>query len=238
MRATKDEHEIAEIREAIQIAVRSFEQLREFAKATHTERESAFELEAAVRRFGGERLSFPAIVAVGDRAALPHYRPGDRQMGEHPLLLIDWGADTSGGYKSDLTRTMWRGEPTPQFQEIYSTVRRAQAAAIDAIRPGRTGVEVDKIARDVIADAGYGERFGHGLGHGIGLDIHEQPRLAPNASTVLKAGMVVTVEPGIYLPHWGGVRIEDDVLVTQQGCEVLSGSLSNTLEDMLWPPFH
>jgi Xaa-Pro aminopeptidase len=130
---------------------------------------------------------------------------------------------------------MWRGEPTPQFEDVYSTVLRAQQAAMAAIRPGLTGIEVDKIARDVIAEAGYGERFGHSLGHGIGLDIHEQPRLAPSSDNVLQAGMVVTVEPGIYLPHWGGVRIEDDVLVTETGCEVLSDSLSNRLDDMLWP---
>jgi Xaa-Pro aminopeptidase len=235
LRAIKDESEIAEIRSAIAMAISGYEALKAFATARMTEREAAFELEAALRRAGAERFSFPAIIAVGDRAALPHYRAGSRQFSEDPLLLLDWGAEGPSRYKSDLTRTMWRGVPTPQFEEVYSTVLRAQAAAIAAIKPGLTGIEVDRIARDVIAEAGYGDRFGHSLGHGIGLDIHEQPRLAPSSDNVLKPGMVVTVEPGIYLPHWGGVRIEDDVLVTETGCEVLSDSLSTRLDDMLWP---
>jgi Xaa-Pro aminopeptidase len=235
LRSVKDEHEIAEIRSAIAMAVGGFDELRQFARSGLTERECAFELEAAIRRHGAERFSFPAIIAVGDRAALPHYRAGSRRIGGHPLLLIDWGADTPGGYKSDLTRTVWRGEPTSRYREVYSVVLSAQAAAIEAIKPGMTGEAADQVARDVITDAGYGERFAHSLGHGIGLDIHEQPRLAPKSTTVLQPGMVVTVEPGIYLPDWGGVRIEDDVLVTETGCQVLSDSLSRCLEDMLWP---
>jgi len=235
LRAVKDQFEVAEIRAAIEMAIRGFEELQGFVRSGMTEREAAFELEAALRRAGAERFSFPAIVAVGDRAALPHYRAGAHRLDQNPLLLLDWGAEGPGRYKSDLTRTMWRGEPTTQFREVYSTVLQAQAAAIAAIKPGLKGSEVDKIARDVITQAGYGERFGHSLGHGIGLDIHEQPRLAPTSESVLQPGMVVTVEPGIYLPHWGGVRIEDDVLVTQTGCEVLSDSLSTRLDDMLWP---
>lgn len=235
LRAVKDDQEIAEIRAAIGMAIRGFEALREFANATRSERECAFELEAALRRHGAERFSFPAIVAVGDRAALPHYRAGSRRIGDDPLLLIDWGAETPGGYKSDLTRTVWRGEPTPEFTRVYSVVLEAQAAAIAAVKPGMTGNDVDAIARGIIGSAGYADRFGHSLGHGIGLDIHEQPRLAPKSQSVLLSGMVVTVEPGIYLPHWGGVRIEDDVLVTDSGCEVLSDSLSKRLDDMLWP---
>lgn len=235
LRAIKDEHEVAEIRAAIAMAIRGFEALAEFATSGKTERECAFELESAIRRAGAERFSFPAILAVGDRASQPHYRAGGRRMEDDPLLLIDWGAETPGGYKSDLTRTVWRGEPTEQFREIYSVVLAAQSAGIEAVRPGVTGEAVDQVARDVIAVAGYGQQFGHSLGHGIGLDIHEQPRLAPNSPVVLKPGMVVTVEPGIYLPQWGGVRIEDDVLVTDTGCEVLSDSLSKRLDDMLWP---
>jgi Xaa-Pro aminopeptidase len=235
LRAIKDETEIAEIKAAIGMAIRGYEELKQFSRPGMTEREAAFELEAALRHAGAERFSFPAIVAVGDRAALPHYRAGARRLSDDPLLLLDWGAEGPSRYKSDLTRTMWRGDPTPQFEKVYSTTLQAQKAAIAAIKPGLKGGEADKIARHVISDAGYGDRFGHSLGHGIGLDIHEQPRLAPNSDTVLKPGMVVTVEPGIYLPQWGGVRIEDDVLVTQTGCEVLSDSLSVRLDDMLWP---
>jgi len=235
LRSIKDQHEILEIRSAIKMAIEGFEELRSFARSGRTERECAFELEAALRRRGAERLSFPAILAVGDRAALPHYRAGNREIDRSPLLLIDWGADTPAGYKSDLTRTIWQGEPTAQYREVYDVVLAAQSAAIAALKPGMTGEAADQVARDVIAATGYGERFAHSLGHGIGLDIHEQPRLAPNSKTALQPGMVVTVEPGIYLPGWGGVRIEDDVLITTDGCEVLSDSLSRCLEDMLWP---
>jgi Xaa-Pro aminopeptidase len=233
LRAIKDADEIAEIRTAIDLAQRGFLELRERLKPDLTERQAAFDLEHAIRRMGGERLSFPAIIAVGDRAALPHYRPGKRRIGDDPLLLVDWGAETPRGYKSDLTRTMTAGNITPQFENVYQTVLQAQQAMIAAIRPGVTCIDADKAGRDVIADAGYGDKYGHGGGHGIGLDIHEQPRMAPNGTGNLQAGMVVTVEPGIYLPGWGGVRIEDDVLVTDSGCEVLSASLSTRIDDML-----
>jgi Xaa-Pro aminopeptidase len=154
-------------------------------------------------------------------------------MGDGGLVLVDWGAETRCRYKSDLTRTLVTGRINSRLERVYHTVLNAQQAAIAAIRPGVKCCDVDQVARKFIADAGYGKRFGHGLGHGIGLDIHEQPRLAPKSTTELKAGMVVTVEPGIYLPGWGGVRIEDDVLVTRDGCEVLSASLPKRLDDML-----
>lgn len=233
LRAIKDADEIAEIRTAIDLACRAFQELKAGLSAELTEREVAANLEHAVRRMGGERLSFPAIIAVGDRGALPHYRPGACRIGDDPMLLVDWGAETRRGYKSDLTRTLIRGEITPQFEQVYSTVLQAQQATIAVIRPGITCINADKAARDVIVAAGYGENFGHGTGHGIGLDIHEQPRMGPNGEGELRPGMVVTVEPGIYLPGWGGVRIEDDVLVTESGCEVLSASLSTRIEDML-----
>ena len=233
LRAIKDADEIAEIRAAIDLAQRGFIELRERLRPELTERQVAFDLEHAVRRMGAEKLSFPAIIAVGDRAALPHYRAGTRRIGDDPLLLVDWGAETGRGYKSDLTRTMIAGRITPEFEKVYQTVLRAQQAMMAAIRAGISCIEADKAGRDVIADAGYGNKYGHGGGHGIGLDIHEQPRMAPNGSGNLQAGMVVTVEPGIYLPGWGGVRIEDDVLVTDRGCEVLSASLSTRIDDML-----
>jgi Xaa-Pro aminopeptidase len=146
---------------------------------------------------------------------------------------VDWGVNTTGNYKSDLTRTLFTGKPTRRHEKVYRTVLKAQRAAIDAIRPGAVCQEVDAVARNVIRKAGYGKYFGHGLGHGIGLQIHEQPRFAPKITTTLVPGMVVTVEPGIYLPGWGGVRIEDDVLVTREGCEVLSRAVSTEFEDML-----
>jgi Xaa-Pro aminopeptidase len=233
LRAIKDADEIAEIRAAIDLAQRGFLELRERLRPELTERQVAFDLEHAVRRMGGERLAFPAIIAVGDRAALPHYRPGTRRIGDDPLLLVDWGAETRRGYKSDLTRTLIAGRITPEFEQVYQTVLRAQQTMMGAIRAGVSCIAADKAGRDVIADAGYGDKYGHGGGHGIGLDIHEQPRMAPNGTGNLQAGMVVTVEPGIYLPGWGGVRIEDDVLVTDGGCEVLSASLSTRIDDML-----
>lgn len=233
LRSIKDADEIAEIRDAVRLAVRGFEFLKALLTPDLTERQAAFELEHAVRRMGAERLSFPAIVAVGDRAALPHYRAGDRRIGDDGLVLVDWGAETRRRYKSDLTRTLVTGRVNARLEKVYQTVLDAQQAAISAIRPGVKCCDVDQIAREVISSAGFGKRFGHGLGHGIGLDIHEQPRLAPKSPTELKAGMVVTVEPGIYLPGWGGVRIEDDVLVTRDGCEVLSASLPKRLDDML-----
>lgn len=233
LRAIKDAVEIAEIRAAVELAARGFDFLKALLTADLTEREAAFELEHVVRRFGGAGLSFPAIIAVGDRAALPHYRPGGLRIVENPLLLVDWGANTTSNYKSDLTRTLFTGKPSRKHEKVYKHVLAAQRAAIDAIRPGANCQDVDAVARNMITKSGYGKYFGHGLGHGIGLDIHEQPRFAPNSTTELQAGMVVTVEPGIYLPGWGGVRIEDDVLVTRDGCEVLSRDVSAEFEDML-----
>jgi Xaa-Pro aminopeptidase len=233
LRAIKDPDEVAEIREAVRHAERGLELLRTSATPDTTERQAAHELEHAMRRFGADGVSFPPIIAVDDRAALPHYRAGSRRLGGSALLLVDWGAVTPRRYVSDLTRTLVTGKPTAKLKQIYEIVLRAQQAAIDAIRPGAKCIDVDKIARDVIGGAGYGKRFGHGLGHGIGLHVHEQPRFAPSSTDVLRPGMVVTVEPGIYLPGWGGVRIEDDVLVTRDGCEVLSASVPKQFDQMV-----
>jgi Xaa-Pro aminopeptidase len=222
LRAIKDKGEIEEIRHAIWLAERGFQYFKAILSPEKTERQLAAHLEFVIREFGGEGLSFPAIVAVGDRAALPHYRAGSRRIGDSPILLLDWGACGPGGYRSDLTRTLLTGKPDRKFEKVYKTVLEAQLAAIDAIKPGVSCSEVDAAARNVISAAGFGKYFDHGLGHGIGLDVHEAPRLSRTVETILQPGMVVTVEPGIYLPGWGGVRIEDDVLVTRQGCEVLS----------------
>ena len=175
-----------------------------------------------MRQLGADRAAFDIIVAVGDRSALPHYRPSDRRMDAAPFVLIDWGAALPSGYRSDLTRVLATGTVPDRLQELHGVVLKAQLAGIAAIHPGAKLKDVDGAARKVIEEAGYGEFFGHGLGHGIGLHIHEEPRLSSIAEGELQPGNIVTVEPGIYLPGVGGVRIEDDVLVTPDGHEVLS----------------
>ncbi len=221
LREVKDKEEIGEIRKAIRLAEQAFAVVRAAMRPEQTERAIAHALENQIRLFGGDCCSFRPIVAVGPRAALPHYRSGWKKIDEDEFVLIDWGArDTL--YVSDLTRVLVTGRISPKLQRIYGVVLKAQQAAIKAIRPGVAAKKVDAAARRVIERAGFGKKFGHSLGHGIGLQIHEAPRLAEKQDKPLKAGMVVTVEPGIYLPGWGGVRIEDDVLVTRGGHEVLS----------------
>lgn len=221
LRITKDKAEIDATRIACQQAKRAYDVVRASLTGNMTELEVAAELEYQARRFGAKCLSFPAIVAVGDRAALPHARPTKRRLSESDFTLVDWGVN-SGLYMSDLTRVIVTGRISPKLRKIYGVVLKAQLAAIDAIRPGRTCEQVDRVARKIITRAGFGKAFGHGLGHGTGLEIHEAPRLAVGQKTKLRPGMIVTVEPGIYVPGWGGVRIEDDVLVTRTGHEVLS----------------
>ena len=244
LRQVKDEYEIAETRRAIEIAERAFELLAggwallpdqplcEQSKSERgragvpilelTERQVAHQLEHLMRQLGADRAAFDVIVAVGDRAALPHYRPSDLRIDAAPFVLIDWGAALSSGYRSDLTRVLATGTVPDRLQELHGVVLKAQLAGIAAIHPGAKLVDVDGAARKVIEEAGFGEFFGHGLGHGIGLHIHEEPRMNSIAEGELQAGNIVTVEPGIYLPGVGGVRIEDDVLVTPDGHEVLS----------------
>jgi Xaa-Pro aminopeptidase len=231
MREVKDNQEIALIHEAIHQAERAFGVLRATLRPEQTERDVVAQLEHQLRLFGAKGSSFPPIVAVGPRAALPHAQPTDRRIGESDFVLVDWGAN-GGLYKSDLTRVLVTGKISPKLERVYGVVLKAQLAGIAAIRPGATCHQVDQAARDVIAKAGFGPKFGHGLGHGIGLDIHEGPRLGRNNQQVLKPGMIVTVEPGIYLPGWGGVRIEDDVLVTRSGHEVLT-SVAKELSDVV-----
>lgn len=223
LREIKDRDEVQAIRQAIDIAQRAFGILRASLRGEQTEKAVADELEHNIRLLGGKGTSFPPIVAVGPRAALPHARPTTQRIDAAPFMLVDWGA--SGAlYKSDLTRVLATSRIPPKLERVYRVVLAAQERAIAAIRPGAMCHEVDLAARETIAAAGWGRCFGHGLGHGIGLDIHEGPRLAANQNRPLQAGMVVTVEPGVYLPGWGGVRIEDDVLVTEDGCEVLSST--------------
>jgi Xaa-Pro aminopeptidase len=222
LRAVKDKEEIAAIRAAIGSAERAFAMLCAGLRREESEKDVADALEAYLRRCGATAASFPPIVAAGVHSALPHARPrSDAAIGAADFVLVDWGA-AGRPYKSDLTRVVVTGKVTPKFERIYRTVLAAQQRGIAAIRPGATGRDVDAEARSVIEEAGFGRFFRHGLGHGLGMDIHEAPRLSRNSDARLEPGMVVTVEPGIYLPDWGGIRIEDDVLVTADGCEVLS----------------
>ena len=221
LREIKDKREIEALRRAIEITERGFAVLRATLRPEKTEKQVADELEYQMRLFGAKSVAFPSIVAVGPRAALPHATPAGSQIGESNHLLIDWGAN-EGQYNGDLTRVLVTGKISPKLQRVYRVVLEAQRQGIKAVRPGAVAQDVDRIARNVIEQAGFGRYFGHGLGHGLGLDVHENPQLGVSSKTVLKPGMVVTVEPGIYLPGWGGVRIEDDVLVTRSGHEVLS----------------
>jgi len=221
LRAVKDKNEIDRVRRACWQARRAFDVVRASLTPEMTEKQVAADLEYQLRRFGAKGCSFPPIVAVGAQAALPHARPGEQKIGAADFVLIDWGS-CEELYMSDLTRLVVTAKISPKLERIYGVVLQAQLAAIEAIRPGVTCEAVDQVARDIITEAGFGKQFGHGLGHGIGLEIHEGPRLAQKRSTVLQPGMVVTVEPGIYLPKWGGVRIEDDILVTRTGAEVLT----------------
>ncbi len=229
LRQVKDREEVAAIRQAVWYAEKAFAVVRALLRPEKTEKAVADELEMQIRSFGAVGCSFPAIVGVGARAALPHAKATDQPIGAADFVLIDWGAN-GGLYKSDLTRVLVTARISPKLERVYRVVLKAQKAAIAAIRPGAEASAVDRAAREVIAEAGYRRHFGHGLGHGLGLMVHEAPRLSADSPTVLKAGMVVTVEPGIYLPGWGGVRIEDDVLVTREGCEVLT-SVPKELEE-------
>ncbi|MBU4425626.1 MAG: M24 family metallopeptidase, partial [Proteobacteria bacterium] len=186
-----------------------------------TEREVAWQIEALAREAGAESLAFPSIVASGPNSALPHAVPTDRTLKTKEPIILDVGVrlDT---YRSDMTRTVFLGEPEPALKNIYMTVRQAQLAALKEVRPGVDSCHPDAIARQIINDAGFGEYFGHGLGHGVGLATHERPRLAPQKPVKLKKGMVVTVEPGIYIPGKGGVRLEEMVVIEADGPRILT----------------
>jgi Xaa-Pro aminopeptidase len=227
LRKVKDASEIAQIRAAIRIAERAFAMFRALLRPDDTEKDLTDAIESYVRRAGGTQTAFPPIVAVGPRAALPHAPPGLAKVADDPLLLIDWGAQ-GAFYKSDLTRVLWTynnvglRQPTDRVRAVHAVVAQAQRRAIAMMKPGMSSKAVDTCARGFIADQGFGEFFNHGLGHGFGLQIHEAPFFRPNVDVPLEAGMVVTCEPGIYLPGEFGVRIEDDVLITPDGPEVLT----------------
>lgn len=220
-RAVKGPQEVSAISRAIRIQEQAFRKTLVYIRPGRTEIQIAAHLEYQMRQLGSEGPSFPTVVAVGSNASLPHAVPSPRKVRDRSLVLIDWGA-TFKGYCGDLTRTIAVGRMSSKMRRVYALVLEAQRAAIDAITPGKTLAEIDKVARNIIEAAGYGPQFGHSLGHGIGLSVHEQPVLSKRAKGVLEPGHVVTVEPGIYLPGSLGVRIEDDVLVTDRGRRVLS----------------
>ena len=220
MRSIKFQSELESIKRAIRAAEYVFETVSAGLRPGMTEKEIAWQIIEGLSR-EADGPSFPPIVAAGPNAALPHAVPGDRKIAEAEPIIIDMGARLNG-YSSDMTRTVFIGHPRPPFEEVYKTVRRAQSAAQGAIRAGLTGRFVDNIARSIIKDAGFGHLFGHSLGHGVGLAVHEAPALSPRARKTLKSGMVVTIEPGIYIPGEGGVRLENMVYVGKDRGTVLS----------------
>jgi len=224
-RAIKDAFELSTIRDAASRLTPVAERALAAARAGARERDVAGAIEAALREAGFDRPAFDTIVASGPHAALPHYRAGDRRLTAGDLVVLDFGG-VLDGYCCDLTRTIAIGPAAPEAARLYEAVRDAQAAALSAVRPGIPASDVDRAARAVLESHGLGEAFGHGTGHGLGLDVHEEPRIGrprPGAAAaVLQPGMVFTIEPGAYLPGFGGVRIEDDVVVTDEGCALLT----------------
>ena len=221
MREVKSADELELLRASTRLNETVFQSVYATIEPGMTEREIALALELTMREMGAEGPSFPTIVAFGTNAARPHAVPTDRELQAGDLVLIDMGL-IHRGYCSDMTRTFVAGRPDRTYLDRHRVVRAAMQAGIGAIRAGVTGAEVDRVARQVIADAGYGDHFGHSLGHGVGLAVHEAPRLSRTNRKKLRAGMVVTVEPGIYLPEWGGIRLENMVVVGEHGPEVLN----------------
>ena len=222
LRAVKDAGELDKIRAAARLADAALTEVLGRGLAGRTERDVALDLEMTMRRAGAEAVSFPPIVAAGAHGALPHAAPREVEIPAGTLCVVDWGA-VLDGYASDCTRTYGTGgEVDPRDRAVYDLVAQAQEAALAAVRPGPTGREVDAVARAIIDAAGHAEHFGHGLGHGVGLEVHEGPRLAKTGEDALAPGNVVTVEPGVYVPGAVGVRIEDLVIVTDDGAEVVS----------------
>ena len=221
LRAFKDEDELKLLEKAVEIADQSFEHVAPGIVPGVTEQAVSWELEKAMRERGADNISFDTIVGAGPNGALPHHLADDTVIQDGDAVVVDMGA-LYQGYCSDLSRTIIAGELDETFRKVYDTVLRAQITAEEQVTDGMTGAEVDAIARDVIAEEGYGENFGHSLGHGVGLAVHEFPRVGPNSDDVLENGMVFTIEPGIYLSGWGGVRIEDIVVLEGGKARIIS----------------
>ncbi|MCK5541612.1 MAG: aminopeptidase P family protein [Desulfobacterales bacterium] len=221
LRIKKDESEISMIQNALKISEDSFLQFKKLIKEGMTEKEAAWIFEKLIRENGADSLSFDVISASGENSALPHAIPGTRKFNKNEPLLFDFGARLNG-YCSDTSRTLILGKSTDKFDQVYNIVFQAQKKAVDQIRPGIKASEIDKIARDYIENTDYKGKFSHGLGHGVGIAIHEAPRLSKFDDTCLEQGMIVTIEPGIYIPGWGGVRLENMIEVTENGANVLN----------------
>ncbi len=229
LREVKDEGELDAMARAAQLGTDALAEVLPTLREGMTERELAFDLELAIRRRGAERLAFDSIVAFGEQAAEPHHHPGDRALARGDLVKLDFGAEV-GGYCSDMTRTVVFGRASGRQRELYELVRQAQAAGVAALRAGVSGGEVDRASREVITAAGYGDDFSHPVGHGVGLEIHEAPRMRAGASGRIAAGTPVTVEPGVYLPGFGGIRIEDLAVVREDGHDLLTTAPKDLLE--------
>lgn len=224
LRALKSDAELALIRQAAAITDAAMASVPSMVTVGMSERALAWQLEQSMRNMGADGVAFDIIVASGPNSALPHHRPSDRPLQIGDSVVIDMGAMLDG-YRSDLTRTFHIGDqPSKQFWHVYNTTLAAQQSALEGARPDMTSRQVDSLARDLIEAADFGRNFGHGLGHSLGLDIHEAPFLNQGSDQPLQPGMVLTIEPGIYLPDWGGVRIEELVLVTEHGLEVISAA--------------
>ena len=223
LRATKDAAEMAALTRAAHLADLAAEHLEKTLRPGVQEKEVAWQMESFLRESGSEFIPFELIIASGPNAALPHAHPAERRIAEGEPVIMDIGARVDG-YCSDLSRTFFLGKPDDTFRRVYDIVLGAQLTAIATLKPGMTGEEADRLARTVIEQGGYGDNFGHGLGHGVGLAVHEEPRLGMNSKDVLSDNMVFTVEPGVYLPGWGGVRIEDMVVIDGGKVRPLTGS--------------
>jgi len=221
LRAVKDAGELERLHKAIDISSKAFSSMVEMLKEGVIEREAAWEMEFSMKRNGADDLGFDIIIASGKRSALPHGKASDKRIEKGDFILIDFGSEFQG-YHSDQTRTVICGQPSAEQKKVYQVVKDAQKMAIEKVRPGIPLLEIDGAARDHIRNQGYGDYFGHGLGHGIGLAVHEDPTVNYENKGLAQEGMIFTVEPGIYIPDWGGVRIEDMVLVTAHGAELLT----------------
>lgn len=229
LRSIKDDKELTYIKKACEIADNTFNHILTFIKVGMSEKEVENEIVRYIKEQGGQKESFDIIVASGKRGSLPHGKASEKIIDKNDFVTFDFGVKFNN-YSSDITRTICMGEGNEELVKIYNIVRKANEEVIRLLKSGMTSGEADKIARDIIQKEGYGKYFGHNLGHGVGIMVHEYPALSPNSKEILCEGMVVTVEPGIYIPNLGGVRIEDDVLITKNGCVRLTTSSKELIE--------